>query len=68
MDRFSSGLRVQRKVYLRVVGTKRRIGRIHVVVVRWTSKKCTKRRDARAELVFAHNPNCFFALSLSSSL
>ena len=24
-----------------------RIGRFHVVVVQWTSKKCTKKRDAR---------------------
>ena len=24
----------------------------HVVVVQWTSKKCTKKRDARAELLF----------------
>ena len=32
--------------------TKRRIGRFHVVVVLWTSKKCTKKRDARAELLF----------------
>ena len=31
---------------------KRQIRRIHVVVVRWTSKKCTKKRDARAELLF----------------
>ena len=31
---------------------KRRIGRFHVVVVQWTSKKCTKKRDARAELLF----------------
>ena len=26
------------------------IKRFHVVVVHWTSKKCTKKRDARAEL------------------
>ena len=32
--------------------TKRQIGRFHVVVVEWTSKKCTKERDARAELLF----------------
>ena len=32
--------------------TKRPIGRFHVVVVQWTSKKCTKKRDARAELLF----------------
>ena len=31
---------------------KRQIGRFNVVVVQWTSKKCTKRRDARAELLF----------------
>ena len=31
---------------------KRRIGRFHVVVVQWTSKKSTKKRDARAELLF----------------
>ena len=31
---------------------KRQIGRFYVVVVQWTSKKCTKRRDARAELLF----------------
>ena len=26
--------------------------RFHVVVVHWTSKKCTKKRDAHAELLF----------------
>ena len=31
---------------------KRQIRRFHVVVVQWTSKKCTKNRDARAELLF----------------
>ena len=31
---------------------KRQIRRLHVVVVQWTSKKCTKKRDARAELLF----------------
>ena len=31
---------------------KRRIRRFDVVVVQWTSKKCTKKRDARAELLF----------------
>ena len=30
---------------------KRQIRRFHVVVVQWTSKKCTKKRDARAELL-----------------
>ena len=31
---------------------KREISRFHVVVVQWTSKKWTKKRDARAELLF----------------
>ena len=31
---------------------KREIRRFHLVVVQWTSKKCTKKRDARAELLF----------------
>ena len=31
---------------------KRQIRSFHVVVVQWTSKKCTKKRDARAELLF----------------
>ena len=31
---------------------KREIRRFHVVVVQWTSKKCTKKRDACAELLF----------------
>jgi len=31
---------------------KREIRRFHVVVVQWTSKKCTKKRDSRAELLF----------------
>ena len=30
----------------------RQIRRFHVVVVQWTLKKCTKKRDARAELLF----------------
>ena len=30
---------------------KRQIRRFQVVVVQWTSKKCTKERDARAELL-----------------
>jgi len=31
---------------------KRRIGKFDVVVVQWTSKNCTKKRDARAALLF----------------
>ena len=32
---------------------KHQIKRFHVVVVQWTSKKCTKKRDTRAELLFS---------------
>ena len=32
--------------------TGRRIRRFHVVVAQWTSKKCSKNDDARAELLF----------------
>ena len=31
---------------------KRQIKRFRVAVVQWTSKKCIKKRDARAELLF----------------
>ena len=31
---------------------KRQIRRFHVVIVQWTSRKWTKKRDARAELLF----------------
>ena len=41
---------------------KRRIGRFHVVFVQWTSNKCTKKLDARAELLFAHKPIFFFCV------
>ena len=44
--------------------TKRCIGRFHVVVVQWTSKKCTKKRDACAEQLFARKTNCFLTLKL----
>ena len=30
----------------------RQIRRFHIVVMQWTSKKCTKKRDARAQLLF----------------
>ena len=39
---------------------KRRIGRLHVVVVQRTSKKCTKKRDARAEQLFCTSKHLFF--------
>ena len=32
--------------------TKRRTGRFHVVVMQYTSKKCTKKRYGRADLLF----------------
>ena len=44
---------------------KRQIRRIHVVVVQWTSKKCTKKRDALAELLF-WSLNLLFLTKLSS--
>ena len=28
------------------------IGKFHMVVLQWTSRKCTKKRDARAVLLF----------------
>ena len=37
--------------YVHRSSIKRQVGRFNVVVVQWTSKKCTKRRDARAETV-----------------
>ena len=39
--------------------TKRQIRKFHVVVVQWTSKKYTKKRDASAELLF-WSLNLFF--------
>ena len=30
----------------------RQIRKFHIVVVQWTSKKCTKKCDAHAELLF----------------
>ena len=42
---------------------KRQIRRFHVVVVHWTSKKCTKKRDARAELLFWSLNLLFFSKS-----
>ena len=39
-------------VYISTSSIKRQIRRFHVVVVQWTSKECTKKRDARAELLF----------------
>ena len=53
---------------------KRSIRRFHVVVVQWTSKKCTKKRDARAtELLFCKpivfwSRGCGRRRSCSSSL
>ena len=38
--------------YVQSSSIKRQIRRFHVVAVQWTSKKCTKKRDARAELLF----------------
>ena len=38
-------------IYVHVL-RKRHIGRFRVVVVKWTSKKCTKKRHARVQLLF----------------
>ena len=54
----------KRKLLLRMFTSsiKRQIRRFHVVVVQWTSKKCTKKRDARAELLFwSLNPLFFWS-------
>ena len=45
---------------------KRQIRRLHVVVVQWTSKECTKKRDARAELLFSSLNLLFFEVASSS--
>ena len=51
---FYSGSKRARKIRCRMFTSsiKRQIRRFHVVVMQWTSKKCTKKRDARAELLF----------------
>ena len=51
---FFWGSKRERKIRRRVSTSfiKRRIRRFHFVVVQWTSKKCTKKRDACAELLF----------------
>lgn len=38
---------------------------LHAVVVKWTSKKCTEKRDGPAELLFSSR--IFFTFSLPSS-
>ena len=50
----STGLKRERTIRRRMLTSsiKRRIMRFYVVVVQWTSKKCTKKHDARAELLF----------------
>ena len=45
-------------VVLSTSSVKRQNRRFQVVVVQWTSKKCTKKRDARSELLF--RTYCFF--------
>ena len=47
---------------------KRQIRRFHIVVGQWTSKKCAKKRDARAELLFWSLNLLLFSLVLKSSL
>ena len=52
--RFYSGSKQGTKIRRRMSTSsiKRQIGRFHVVVVQWTTKKCTKKSDARPELLF----------------
>ena len=47
---FPGGRKIRRRMSTSSI--KRQIRSFHVVVVQWTSKKCTKKRDARAELLF----------------
>ena len=44
------GRKIRRRIF--TFSIKRQIRRFHVVVVQLTSKKCIKKRDARAELLF----------------
>ena len=50
--KFKRGRKIRRGMSMSNIYIKRQIRRFHVVVVQWTSKKCTKKRDARAELLF----------------
>ena len=55
----------ERKICRRMTTSsiKRHIGTFHVVVVQWTVKKCTKKRDTRAELLVCSQDQlfvCFF--------
>ena len=54
LNGFYSGSKRGRKICrgMFTPSIKRQIRTFHVVVVHWTSKKCTKKRDARAELLF----------------
>ena len=51
---------------LRPSSTKREIRNFHVVVVQKRAKKCTKKRDARAKLLFAYK-TYFLTFSLPSA-
>ena len=67
---FFSGSKRRRKIHRRMFTSsiKRQIRRFHVVVVQWTSKKCTRKRDARAELlIWSLNLLFFLKSSLWSS-
>ena len=52
--RFWPGSKRKRKIrrLMFTSSIKPRVRRFYVLVVRWTSKKCAKKRDARAELLF----------------
>ena len=42
-----------------IQGWQHLIRRFHVVEVQWTSKKCTKKRDARTKLLFGSQNHLF---------
>ena len=51
---FYSGSKRGREIrcHMSTSSIKHQIRRLHVVVMQWTSEKCTKKRDAHAELLF----------------
>ena len=46
------GRKIRRRMSMSSI--KLQIRRFHVVVVQWTSKKCTEKRDARQSCCFDH--------------
>ena len=52
------GRKIRRRMF--TSSTSRQIRRFYVEVVQWTSKKCTKKRDTRVELLFSSLNLLFF--------